>query len=42
MPKIQVGDVNLNYDVAGNGEPLLLIMGLGASRDGGRSPTRPR
>ena len=31
MPKIQVGDVNLNYDVAGKGEPLLLIMGLGAS-----------
>ena len=31
MPKIQVGDVNLNYDVAGKGEPLLMIMGLGAS-----------
>ena len=31
MPKIQVRDVNLNYDVAGKGEPLLLIMGLGAS-----------
>jgi pimeloyl-ACP methyl ester carboxylesterase len=31
MPKVQVGDVNLNYDVRGNGEPLLMIMGLGAS-----------
>ena len=31
MPKIQVGDVNLHYDVAGKGEPLLMIMGLGAS-----------
>lgn len=31
MPRIQVGDVNLNYDVAGKGEPLLMIMGLGAS-----------
>jgi len=31
MPKIKVGDVNLNYDVAGKGEPLLMIMGLGAS-----------
>jgi len=31
MPKIQVGDVNLNYDVTGKGEPILMIMGLGAS-----------
>src|SRR5260370_39433361 len=31
MPKIQVGEVNLHYDVAGKGEPLLMIMGLGAS-----------
>ena len=31
MPKTQVGEVNLNYDVAGKGEPLLMIMGLGAS-----------
>jgi len=31
MPKTQVGEVILNYDVAGKGEPLLLIMGLGAS-----------
>ncbi len=31
MPKVQVGEVNLNYDIAGKGEPLLMIMGLGAS-----------
>src|SRR5260370_6488683 len=31
MPKVQVGDVNLNYDLHGRGEPLLMIMGLGAS-----------
>src|SRR6266446_9410998 len=31
MPKVQVGDVNLNYDLLGKGEPLLMIMGLGAS-----------
>jgi 3-oxoadipate enol-lactonase len=31
MPKVQVGDVNLNYDLRGKGEPLLMIMGLGAS-----------
>ena len=31
MPKIKVGDVDLNYDIAGKGEPLLMIMGLGAS-----------
>src|SRR5258708_27073566 len=31
MQKIQVGEVNLNCDVEGKGEPLLMIMGLGAS-----------
>src|ERR1700688_161234 len=31
MPKVQVGDVNLNYDLYGKREPLLMIMGLGAS-----------
>ncbi len=31
MPKARVGDVNLNYDIHGAGEPLLMIMGLGAS-----------
>jgi 3-oxoadipate enol-lactonase len=29
MPKIKAGSINLNYDVFGNGEPLLLIMGFG-------------
>jgi len=31
MPKAKAGDVNLHYDVHGAGEPLLMIMGLGAS-----------
>src|SRR5690348_596725 len=31
MPQARIGDVNLHYDVRGNGEPLLMIMGLGAS-----------
>jgi pimeloyl-ACP methyl ester carboxylesterase len=29
MPLIKAGSINLNYDVFGNGEPLLLIMGFG-------------
>jgi len=31
MPKARVRDVNLNYDMRGNGDPLVMIMGLGAS-----------
>ena len=31
MPKVKVGDVYLNYDLQGAGDPLLMIMGLGAS-----------
>lgn len=31
MPKLKVADVSLHYDVYGSGEPLLMIMGLGAS-----------
>jgi pimeloyl-ACP methyl ester carboxylesterase len=31
MPQIKSGDVKLNYDLYGSGEPLLMIMGLGAS-----------
>jgi pimeloyl-ACP methyl ester carboxylesterase len=31
MPQLKAGDVNLNYDLYGAGEPLLMIMGLGAS-----------
>jgi pimeloyl-ACP methyl ester carboxylesterase len=31
MPKAKVGDIQLYYEEHGQGEPLLLIMGLGAS-----------
>ncbi|MHB8381296.1 MAG: alpha/beta fold hydrolase [Candidatus Binataceae bacterium] len=31
MPSMKVGKVNLHYDVYGAGDPLLMIMGLGAS-----------
>ena len=31
MPKAKVGDIHLYYEEHGQGEPLLLIMGLGAS-----------
>ncbi|HYB91433.1 MAG TPA: alpha/beta fold hydrolase [Candidatus Binataceae bacterium] len=31
MPQAKVGNVNLHYDVYGKGDPLLAIMGLGAS-----------
>jgi pimeloyl-ACP methyl ester carboxylesterase len=30
MPHTQVNGVNLHYEIAGQGQPLLLIMGLGA------------
>jgi len=31
MPKAKIGDIQLYYEEHGRGEPLLLIMGLGAS-----------
>ncbi|QZZ20962.1 alpha/beta fold hydrolase [Leptothermofonsia sichuanensis E412] len=31
MPKIRVGDLNVNYQIQGTGEPLLLIIGLSFS-----------
>ncbi|MGQ9571845.1 MAG: alpha/beta fold hydrolase [Dehalococcoidia bacterium] len=31
MPKVRVNDIQLYYEVHGQGEPLLLIMGLGAN-----------
>ncbi len=30
MPKTNIGDVELYYEEHGSGDPLLLIMGLGA------------
>ncbi len=29
MPKVRVGDINIHYETRGDGEPLVLIMGLG-------------
>ena len=34
MPKVKVNDTRLYYEVHGQGEPLVLIMGLGASTRG--------
>jgi pimeloyl-ACP methyl ester carboxylesterase len=40
MPLIKAGNINLNYDTYGEGEPLLLIMGFGMS-GGGWIPSLP-
>ena len=32
--KIQVGDIEVGYDRAGSGDPVLLVMGLGTTRVG--------
>src|ERR1700689_643959 len=34
MPSVKAGNINLNYDTFGDGEPLLLIMGFGMSGAG--------
>jgi pimeloyl-ACP methyl ester carboxylesterase len=34
MPEVRVDDVRLHYEVAGSGEPLLMVMGLGGSSAG--------
>jgi 3-oxoadipate enol-lactonase len=34
MPQIKAGNININYDIFGDGEPLLLIMGFGMSGAG--------
>ena len=31
MTKITVGDIDINYEIKGSGEPLLMIMGLSFS-----------
>lgn len=30
MPKVKVGDISLNYEIIGEGSPVLLVTGLGA------------
>jgi hypothetical protein len=30
MPKIKVNDINMYYEIHGEGEPLVLIQGMGA------------
>jgi pimeloyl-ACP methyl ester carboxylesterase len=34
MPRLRVGDLDLAYEVCGDGAPLLLVMGLGGDRQG--------
>src|SRR5262245_65372914 len=34
MPRLRVGDIDLAYEVCGEGTPLLLVMGLGGDRQG--------
>ncbi len=34
MPRLRVGDLELAYEVCGDGAPLLLLMGLGGDRQG--------
>jgi 3-oxoadipate enol-lactonase len=34
MPDVRVGDVRLHYEVAGSGDPLLMVMGMGGSSAG--------
>ena len=29
MPEVRVNDINMYYEIHGEGEPLVLIMGLG-------------
>ena len=31
MPKVKVGDINMYYEVHGEGEPLVMINGAGAT-----------
>jgi len=37
MPIIKAGDININYKIEGKGEPLVMIMGFGATLDGWNS-----
>jgi 3-oxoadipate enol-lactonase len=39
MPLVKLGDINIDYKVEGRGEPLVMIMGLTASRSGWMAQT---
>ncbi len=30
MPKVKVGDIEMNYECVGEGEPVVLVTGFGA------------
>jgi pimeloyl-ACP methyl ester carboxylesterase len=40
MPRIKAGSINLNYEIAGAGEPLLLIVGF-VAQDAAWLPSLP-
>lgn len=40
MPKVKANGIDIDYLVEGQGEPLLMIMGLGGARDSWRYQTR--
>jgi pimeloyl-ACP methyl ester carboxylesterase len=42
MPKLAVGELELNYERAGSGEPLLLIQGMSANHKAWGDPFRSR
>jgi len=42
MPKIGIGDLELNYERGGSGEPLLLIQGMSANHRAWGEPFRSR
>lgn len=33
MPKVKVNDINMYYEIHGDGFPIIMIMGLGANAD---------
>jgi 3-oxoadipate enol-lactonase len=31
MPRVKVGDINMYYEIHGEGEPLVMIVGVGGN-----------